>query len=285
MANFTAAEIKRLRELTGAGMMDCKKALEESDGVVDRAVEILRVKGAKDVGKRVQRTASNGLVTARLEGTREGILLEVNCETDFVAKTDGFRGLADGLVQTIADRKPAEVDALLAEQFVAPSSPPAPVRTVQEVVEATGASLGEKIEVRRFVRFDDGYVASYLHKSSPDLPPTVGVLVELDSERPDLAKDLAQHIAAMAPRYIRREDVPAETVEGERRIAEEAAREEGRPEQALPKIVEGRVNGFHKDFTLLEQAFVKDNKKTVKQLLEGAGVTVKRFARFKVGQA
>jgi elongation factor Ts len=280
MANYTAADIKRLRELTGAGMLDCKKALDEADGTIDRAVEILRVKGAKDVGKRVQRTASNGLVTARLEGTAAGVLLEVNCETDFVAKTEGFRRLADGLVTTIADREPAGVDALLAEPFA-----DEPSQTVQQVIEATGASLGEKIEVRRFVRFDDGYVATYLHKSSPDLPPTVGVLVELDGEQPEVAKDLAQHIAAMAPKYVRREDVPAETVESERRIAEETAREEGKPEQALPKVIEGRVNGFYKDFTLLEQAFVKDNKKTVKQVLDGSGVTIKRFARFKVGQA
>jgi elongation factor Ts len=280
MANYTAADIKRLRELTGAGMLDCKKALDEADGTIDRAVEILRVKGAKDVGKRVQRTASNGLVTARLEETAAGVLLEVNCETDFVAKTEGFRKLADGLVATIADRKPADVDTLLAEPFA-----DEPTQTVQQVIETTGASLGEKIEVRRFVRFDDGYVATYLHKSSPDLPPTVGVLVELDGEQPEVAKDLAQHIAAMAPKYVRREDVPAETVESERRIAEETAREEGKPEQALSKIIEGRVNGFYKDFTLLEQAFVKDNKKTVKQILDGAGVTVKRFARFKVGQA
>ncbi len=280
MANYTAADIKRLRELTGAGMMDCKKALDESDGELDRAVEILRVKGAKDVGKRVQRTASNGLVTARLDGTADGVLLEVNCETDFVAKTDGFRSLADGLVATVAQANPADVEALLAAPYAADSG-----QTVAQVIETTGASLGEKIEVRRFVRFDHGYVATYLHKSSPDLPPTVGVLVELDSEQPDVAKDLAQHIAAMAPKYVSREDVPAETVESERRIAEEIAREEGKPEQALPKIIEGRVNGFYKDFALLEQAFVKDNKKTIKQLLDGAGVSIKRFARFKVGQA
>jgi elongation factor Ts len=280
MANYTAADIKRLRELTGAGMMDCKKALDESDGTFDRAVEILRVKGAKDVGKRIQRTASNGLVTARLSGTADGVLLEVNCETDFVAKTDGFQSLADGLVQTIAERKPADVEALLAEPFAADRG-----QTAAQVIEATGASLGEKIEVRRFVRFDDGYVAAYLHKSSPDLPPTVGVLVELDSAQPQVAKDLAQHIAAMAPKYISREEVPAETLQSERRVAEETAREDGKPEKALPKIIEGRVNAFYKDFTLLEQAFVKDSKKTIKQVLDGAGVTVKRFARFKVGQA
>jgi len=153
------------------------------------------------------------------------------------------------------------------------------------VIEETGAALGEKIEVRRFASFDDGYVATYLHKSSPDLPPTVGVLVELDREQPQVAKELAQHIAAMAPKYVNRDEVPTDVVEAERRIAEETARAEGKPEQAMVKIIEGRVNGFYRDFTLLEQAFVKDNKKAVKQVLDEAGVTVKRFARFKVGQA
>ncbi|MEP6695956.1 MAG: translation elongation factor Ts [Pseudonocardiales bacterium] len=280
MAKYTATDIKALRELTGAGMLDCKKALDESDGEMQRAVEILRVKGAKDVGKRTQRTASNGLVTARLQGTVEGVLLEVNCETDFVAKTAGFQSLADGLVETIAQAGPADVEALLDVAFAAE-----PRRTVREVIESTGASLGEKIEVRRFVRFDDGYVAAYLHKSSPDLPPTVGVLVELDQEQPEVAKDLAQHIAAMSPKYVSRDDVPDETVDSERRIAEATARQEGKPEQALAKIIDGRVNGFFKDFTLLEQPFVKDNKKTIRQVLDGAGVSVRRFARFKVGQA
>ncbi len=278
MANFTTADIKRLRELTGSGMMDCKKALGESDGDFDRAVEILRVKGAKDVGKRIARTASNGLVASRLQGSSEGVLLEVNCETDFVAKTDGFRTLADGLLLTLESAEVDDTDALLALPFAGSTD------TVAQTLEATGAALGEKVEVRRFVRFDDGFVTSYLHKSSPDLPPTVGVLVELDGKHPEVAKDLAQHIAAMAPRYVTRGEVPAETVEVERRVAEETARAEGKPEQAMAKIVEGRVNGFYKDVTLLEQAFVKDTKKTVRQVLDDGGVTVKRFARYKVGQ-
>ncbi len=278
MANFTTADIKRLRELTGSGMMDCKKALDESDGDFDRAVEILRIKGAKDVGKRIGRTASNGLVASRLQGSSEGVLLEVNCETDFVAKTDGFRTLTDGLLLTLESAGVDDTDALLGLPFAGSTD------TVAQTLESTGAALGEKVEVRRFVRFDDGFVTSYLHKSSPDLPPTVGVLVELDGEHAEVAKDLAQHIAAMAPRYVTRDEVPAETVEVERRVAEETARAEGKPEQAMAKIVEGRVNGFYKDVTLLEQAFVKDTKKTVLQVLDDAGVTVKRFARYKVGQ-
>ncbi len=280
MANFTAADIKRLRELTGAGMLSCKNALDEAEGDFDRAVEILRVKGAKDVGKRESRTASNGLVIAELQGSAEGVLIEVNCETDFVAKTDGFQNFAAGLAQSVATSKPADVDALLDSAFAPQSG-----SSVRAMISETGVTLGEKIEVRRFARFDDGFVVAYLHKSSPDLPPTVGVLVELDGEAPQIGKEVAQHIAAMSPRYVRRDEVPAEVVDTERRIAEETARAEGKPEQAMSKIIEGRVNGFYKDFTLIEQPFVKDNKRTVKQVLEEAGVTVKRFARFKVGQA
>jgi len=280
MANFTAADIKRLRELTGAGMLNCKQALEEAGGEFDRAVEILRVRGAKDVGKRVARSASNGLVVAELNGSASGVLIEVNCETDFVAKTDGFCNFAAGLAQSVAASRPGDVGALLDSPFA-----PQPSALVKQVLEETSASLGEKIEVGRFARFDDGYVATYLHRSSPDLPPTVGVLLELDGEQPHIAKAVAQHIAAMAPRYVHREEVSAETVETERRIAEETARAEGKPEQAMAKIIEGRVNSFYKDFTLLEQLFVKDNKKTVKQVLDEAGVAVQRFARFKVGQA
>ncbi len=279
MANFTAADIKRLRELTGAGMLSCKNALAEADGEFDRAVEILRVKGAKDVGKRVARSASNGLVTSVLDSTIEGVLVEVNCETDFVAKTDGFRSFAAGVAQTLLTSKAEDVAELLEAPYT-----PRPERTVGQIVEETSASLGEKIEVRRFARFDDGYVATYLHKSSPDLPPTVGVLVELDKDEPQVAREIAQHIAAMAPNYVSRDEVSAQTIETERRIAEETARAEGKPEQAMTKIIEGRVNSFFKDFTLLEQAFVKDNKLTVKQVLDEAGVAVKRFARFKVGQ-
>jgi elongation factor Ts len=280
MAEFSAAEVKRLRQTTGAGMMDCKNALQESGGDVDKAIEILRVKGAKDVGKRELRTASNGLVTAVLDGTSAGVLLEVNCETDFVAKTDAFQNLAATVAAHIQAAHPADVPALLEQPFREDQD-----KTVRQVLDEANATLGEKIEVRRFATFDDGFVASYLHKSSPDLPPTVGVLLQLDREDPAVAKDIAQHIAAMNPRFLSRDDVPADTVENERRLAEQMAREEGKPDRALPKIVEGRVNGFFKDFTLLEQAFVKDSKKTVRQVVGDAEVTVQGFARFKVGQA
>lgn len=278
MANFTAADVKRLRELTQAGMMDCKRALEESDGDFEKAVELLRIKGAKDVGKREARTASNGLVVAHMVGNEHGVLLELNCETDFVAKTDAFQGLAADVSAFVATTEPASIDDLMAAEIEAGKS-------VQQLLDEANAAMGEKVEVRRFEQVKGEYVSVYLHKHDPALPPSVGALVALDQVNEQVAKDVTQQIAAMAPKYLSREDVPAEVVESERRIAEETAREEGKPEGALPKIIEGRVNGFYKDFVLLEQAWVRDNKKTIKAMLDENGVHVTRFARFKVGQA
>ncbi len=277
MANFTAADVKKLRELTGAGMMDCKKALEEGEGNVDKAVEILRVKGQKGVAKRESRNASNGAVVSLIaDGNSAGVLLELNCETDFVAKGDKFVAVADALAQHVAAGAPADLDALLASEIEAG-------KTVQAYVDEANATLGEKIVLSRFAQFTDGFVASYLHRTSPDLPPQVGVLVALDQENAEVAKDVAQHIAAFGPKFLTRDEIPAEAVENERRVAEATAREEGKPDAALPKIVEGRVNGFFKENVLLEQAFAKDNKKTVQKVLDEAGVTLKVFARFRVG--
>jgi elongation factor Ts len=278
MANYSVADVKKLRELTAAGMMDCKKALEENDGDFDKAVEYLRVKGLKGVTKREGRTASNGLVTARVaEDNSKGTLIELNCETDFVAKSSRFIQVATELVEHAAATGAAEVPQLLATTF------PESGLTVQAFVDEANATLAEKIELRRLAAFEGGYVATYLHKTSPDLPAQVGVLVQLDKADPQTAKDVAQHIAAFSPAYLTREDVPAEVVATERRLAEETSREEGKPEAALPKIVEGRVNGFFKDNVVLEQAFAKDPKKTVKTVLAEAGVTLQAFARFRVG--
>lgn len=277
MANYTAADVKKLRELTGAGMMDCKKALDEAEGNVDKAVEVLRVKGQKGVAKRESRTAENGAVVARIsDDSTAGVLVELKCETDFVAKGDKFLAVAESIAQHVEATSPADIDALLASEIEAG-------KTVQAYVDEANATLGEKIVLDRFAQFSGAYVGSYLHRTSPDLPPQVGVLVELDSPNADIAKDVAQHIAAFSPAYLNREDIPEETVANERRIAEETAREEGKPEQALPKIIEGRVNGFFKENTLLDQPFAKDNKKSVQKVLEEAGVSLKRFARFRVG--
>ncbi|MEN3305635.1 MAG: elongation factor Ts [Micromonosporaceae bacterium] len=276
MPNFTAADVKRLRDLTGSGMMDCKNALTEADGDFDKAVEILRVKGAKDVNKRAGRTAANGLVAHTGKA-----LLELNCETDFVAKNTDFVELGQTLVEHVAATEPADVEALLASSL--PDG-----RNVAAVIEEQSAKIGEKLVVNRFAVLH-GDVAVYLHRKSPDLPPQVGVLVEYsgrDDEAGDAdARGVAMQIAAMRPRYLSRDEVPAELVETERRIAEQTAREEGKPEAALPKIVDGRVNGFFKEFVLVEQPSVQDQKKTVQQVLKEAGVTVTRFVRFEVGQA
>jgi len=275
MANYTAADVKRLRELTGAGMLDCKNALVETEGDFDKAVEVLRIKGAKDVGKRAERATAEGLVAAK-----DGALIELNSETDFVAKNAEFQGLAEQIVTAAAASKAADVDALKAAK--------AGDKTVEELIADLSAKIGEKLELRRVAAFD-GTVETYLHKRSADLPPAVGVLVEYAGGDAEAAKEVAHavalQIAALKAKYLTREDVPEDIVANERRIAEETAKEEGKPEQALPKIVEGRVTGFYKDVVLLDQPSVSDNKKSVKALLDEAGVTVTRFVRFEVGQA
>jgi elongation factor Ts len=278
MANFTAADVKRLREQTGAGMMDCKNALDEAGGDLEAAVELLRVKGAKDVNKRATRTAGNGLVAAELDGTSAGVLVELNCETDFVAKTDLFQQVASEIAKAACDAKVADRLTLLATEA-------RPGTTVEQLIDEASASLKEKLELGRYARFEGGYVASYLHRSDAALPPTLGVLIQIDQDQAEVAKDLAQQVAAMRPLYTRREDVPADVVEKERRIAEQITRDEGKPEQAIPKIVEGRLNAYFKDVVLTEQAFVKDQKTTIKQVLAADGVSVTGFARFQVGQA
>jgi elongation factor Ts len=278
MTNFTAADVKRLRDQTGAGMMDCKNALAEAEGDFDSAVELLRVKGVKDAGKRATRTAANGLVTAELDGTAAGVLLELNCETDFVAKTDLFQ-------ETAAQIAAAALQAGVFDRLSALAVEARPGVTVQQLIEEAGASLKEKLELGRFARLEGGYVDRYLHRTDAALPPTIGVLVQLDKENKEVARDLAQQVAAARPLYLARENVPAEAVEKERRIAEQITRDEGKPEQAIPKIVEGRLNSYFKEVALLEQPFVKDNKTTIKQVLAQAGLTVTGFARFQVGQA
>ena len=275
MANYSADDVKRLREATAAGMLDCKKALDEADGDYDKAVEIIRVKGLKGVTKREGRLTSNGLVVAKVSGDL-GVMLELNCETDFVAKGERFIALGDELVEHLLTSKTATVEAFL-------SSTMANGKTVQSVIDEGNATMGEKIEVRN-VAVVEGPVGLYLHKTSPDLPPQVGVLVSLASAAAEIGKDIAQHIAAFAPKFVHRDEVPADLIENERRIAEETAREEGKPEAALAKIVEGRVTGFVKEVSLIEQAFAKDAKKTVKQILDEAGTAVKAFHRFRVGQ-
>jgi elongation factor Ts len=274
MANYTAADIKALREATGAGMMDVKKALDEAEGDSAKATEILRVKGLKGVTKREGRSASNGLVRVHVDGT-VGTLVEINCETDFVAKGEKFGTLADQVLDQAVAVGAGDAETLLDSELDG--------KTVKAVLDEANATIGEKIEVRRVARVEGETVVSYLHKTSPDLPPQIGVLVATSGGDEQLARDIAMHVAAFSPTALTRDEIDPGTVEHERRIAEETAREEGKPEQALPKIVEGRVNGYFKENVLLDQPFAKDPKKSVAQVAKEGGAEVTSFARFKVG--
>ncbi|MFM6980089.1 MAG: translation elongation factor Ts [Micrococcales bacterium] len=274
MANYTAADVKALRERSGAGMMDCKNALDEADGNVDKALEVLRLKGLKGVTKREGRTTSNGLIVARVSGGT-GYLIELACETDFVAKADKFVALAEKLADAIVAAGAENVEAALAAAVDG--------KTVGDVINDEAAVIGEKVELRKVVALKDAAVDAYLHKTSQDLPPQVGVLVAYSGDDAATAHDVAVHIAAFSPTVLNRDEVDATVVETERRIAEETARNEGKPEAALAKIVEGRVNGFFKENVLLEQDFAKDNKLSVQKVLDNAGLKVSAFVRFRVG--
>ena len=275
MANYTTADIKALREKTAAGMMDVKKALDEADGDLAKAEDILRVKGLKGVTKREGRTASNGLVIAEA-GDGVGTLVEVLCETDFVAKGERFGELAQQVLDQAVATKAADAQDLLSSTL--PDG-----QTVQELVDAANATIGEKIEIKRVARIEAPHVVAYLHKTSPDLPAQIGVLFGSEGGDDAIGRDVAMHIAAFAPSVLTRDEIDPATVEHERKVAEETAKEEGKPEAALPKIIEGRVNGFFKEAVLLEQAFAKDAKKSVQKVLDVAGATARGFARFRVG--
>ncbi len=275
MANYTAADIKALREQTGAGMLDVKKALDEADGDKAKATELLRIKGLKGVTKREGRSATNGLVAARAEDG-VGTLVEINCETDFVAKGEKFLALADQVLEQAVRTDAADADSLLASSLE-------DGRTVKELLDEANATIGEKIEVRRVARLEGDNVVSYLHKTSPDLPAQIGVLVVTEGGDGQVARDVAMHVAAFAPTVLNRDEIPADTVENERRVAEATAKEEGKPEAALPRIIEGRLNGFFKEQVLTEQPFAKDQKRSVAQVLKEAGAEAKGFARFRVG--
>lgn len=272
MANISAAEVKKLRDATAAGMMECKKALEEADGDFDKAVEILRISGAAKAAKRgAERTASNGLVAAS-----GNTLIELLCETDFVAKSADFQSLADAVAAAAGSASAPDAETLAGLSL-------ADGRSVADAIGELAGVIGEKLELGRVATLA-APTSLYLHRRASDLPPQVGVLIAYQGSE-DAAKAAAMQIAAMRPMYVTRDEVPAEVVENERRIAEATAKEEGKPEAALPKIVEGRVNSYFKDTVLLEQPSVVDNKKTVAQVLAESNTTVSAFARFEAGQS
>ncbi len=274
MANFSLEDVKTLRERLGTGMVDTKNALVEAEGDIEKAVEILRLKGAKGNAKRADRSTSEGLV-AVVESATAVTMFELACETDFVAKNEKFIALADSISQALADSGAETVDAALATK--------AGSGTVASLIEDQAATLGEKVELRRIVRLSADHYAVYLHRTSKDLPPQIGVVVAYQGDDAETARSIAQHISFADPQYLSRDDVPPAEVENERRIVEQISREEGKPEAALPKIVEGRVGAFFKQVALLEQDYARDNKLTVNKVVNDAKLVIDGFARFKVG--
>lgn len=267
---ITATDVKKLRDATGAGMMDAKRALTEADGDFDAAIELLRVAGQARMAKRADREAGNGLVA----GAGSSVI-RLAAETDFVAKNAEFIDLAAEIVAGVDAAGAADLEAARAVRLSSG-------KTAGEAVAELAAKIGEKLEIANAASYD-GDVTIYLHKRSSDLPPQVGVMVEYDGGDEDFVRGIAMQIAAMSPQYVTRDEVPADVLNHERHIAELTAKEEGKPEQIIPRIVEGRLGGFFKDVVLIEQASVSDDKKTVGQLLKENGVTVKRFVRFAAG--
>lgn len=273
---ISAKDVKRLREMTGVGMMDCKKALQEADGDFDKAIELLRKKGQKVAEKRADRDAKEGLIkTALSDDHKTAAIAEVNCETDFVARNEDFETFADRIAALILAEQPADMDALMALPFENGAT------LGQTVTDMTG-KIGEKIDVRRFeVVTTDGQVVSYIHPGS-----RLGVLIDAsgNGDIETVGRDLAMQVAAMRPIATTRDEVPQEVKDKEMDIAREAAKNEGKPEHILDRIAEGKLERYYKDHVLVEQPFVKDASVTVKDLLKQADVEVKRFVRFALGE-
>ena len=276
MANYTLADVKALREQTGAGMMDVKNALVEADGDYEEAVKIIRMKGIKSLSKREGRAADAGLVVAEVsEDGKVGVIVEVNSETDFVAKNENFIKFAGQILEAAVDSGVSDVETLLA----------APVgdETVQDLVDQMGATVGEKVLVGSVARVEADHVELYLHQTSPDLPAQIAVLVGTDEAGKDIAYDVAMHIAVFKPQWLSRDTVPADVVEKEKDTLTAITLNEGKPEHIVPKIVEGRMGAFYKDNSLLEQGFAKDPSITVGELAKKNGAVIAEFVRIQVG--
>lgn len=269
------AAVKELRDRLGAGMVDSKNALEEAGGDIEKAIEILRLKGLKGVAKRGDREASEGLVAVQ-QSDGAATLIELVCETDFVAKNEKFLALSERVLDAIASSGATTVAEALAAN--------AEGKTVADIINDEAAIIGERIELRRVSRIEAPATAVYLHRTSKDLPPQIGVVVGFEGADDKVALSIAQHISFADPLYVTREEVPAADVEKEREIVTEISKNEGKPEAALPKIVEGRLNAFFKQVVLNEQVHALDSdKREVKQVADAAGITVTAFARGKVG--
>lgn len=275
MANYTAADVKALREKTGAGMMDVKKALDEADGDKDKALEIIRLSGLKSLSKREGRTASAGLIAGTVVDSTVGVMVEVNSETDFVAKNDKFIDFANQVLAAAVESGAADRDALLATTVED--------GTVSDLVDSIAAMVGEKIELRRVVRVEGENVDLYLHQTSADLPAQVGVLVATDKAGAEVARNIAMHVAAFQPDYLDRDSIPAEVLDKERDTLTKLTLSEGKPEHIVPKIVEGRLNAFYQENCLVDQDYARDPSKKVSAVLKEAGAKVTDFVRFQVG--
>jgi elongation factor Ts len=274
--SISAKQVKELRDATGVGMMDCKKALKEADGDFDEAVSILRKKGEKVAGKRSGKEADEGLVvTALSDDHSAAAIVEVNCETDFVARTDDFQDFADRVAEIVLAERPDDLDALKDATYEDDS-------TVEDELVALTGKIGEKLAVRRFeiLESDDGRIISYIHPGSK-----LGVLVEVDGDGDleEAGRDVAMQIAALEPIAVTREEVPDDVKEEEREVAREAALNEGKPEHVIDQIVDGKLDRFFEDNVLLEQAFVKDSSVSVQEMIDDAGLTVERFTRYALG--
>ena len=274
MAQITAAIVKELRERTGAGMMDCKKALVATEGDMEKAIDFLREKGLSQAAKKAGRVAAEGAVVAYVtENGKTGAIVEVNCETDFVGKNENFQALAKSIAELIVKTNPADVDALLASEMDG--------KTVKDVVTEAIAKIGENISVRRFVRYEsaEGKVYSYIHGGGK-----IGVLVDMKGGDAELGKDIAMQVAAANPQFLNRNEVPDSELEHEKDILTEQARNEGKPENIIAKMVMGRINKYYKEVCLVDQEFIRDGDLTISKLLKSKNADVARFARFQLGE-
>ena len=275
MAQITAGLVKELRERTGAGMMDCKKALAATEGDMDKAIDFLREKGLAAAAKKAGRIAAEGLVVSYVsEDSKVGVIVEVNCETDFVAKTENFQELVAGIAAHVAKSNPADMDALNASEIEEG-------KTVAALITESIAKIGENISLRRFARYEaaEGMVAAYIHGGGK-----IGVLVSMTAGTEELGHDVAMHIAAANPGYLTREQVPTAELEHEKAVLTEQARNEGKPEKIIEKMVIGRIQKYYKEVCLVDQEFVKDPDQTVGKLVAAAGAAVTEFTRFQLGE-
>lgn len=270
---ITAALVKELREMTGAGMMDCKKALTECDGDMDKAVDFLREKGLAQAAKKAGRIAAEGLVGSYItDDAKTGVIVEVNCETDFVAKTDEFKDLVNGIAKHVAAIKPADLETLSASELDG--------QTVAALVTEKIAKIGENISLRRFTCFEtDGIIASYIHAGGK-----IVTLVEIKGGDAELAKDIAMQVAAANPAYLNRTQVPSAELQHEKEVLTEQARNEGKPEKIIEKMVEGRIEKYYKEVCLVDQPFIKGDDESVSGLLKKANAEVVRFVRYEMGE-